>query len=412
MSGLVVIGASYAGVQASLTARDAGYAERITIVADENSLPYQRPPLSKGFLLGLESAESLILRDSGFFEKKAIDLVLSTRAAEIDRRSRKILLGNGSELTFDKLMIATGSRARQLPIHGADLDGVCYLRSIDDAIDLKARLHETSEIVVIGGGFIGLEVAASAAKLGKKVTVLESASRLLKRAVSPLVSEFLLRTHVQHGVDVRLDQTVASIEGHNGRVAAVRCVDDARTSADLVLIGVGGLPNDQLAGNAGLKCANGIVVDDHGRTSVPNIFSAGDCASHYNVFAQEWLRLESVQNAQDQAKAAGLAIAGDTGPYNSVPRFWSDQYDAKLQIVGLSRKFDTQAIRGSIEDGKFSVFYYRQARLIAADSINRSGEQMAARRLIAAGLSPSPNEVIDPSFDFKSLLKAASGAGA
>ena len=412
MSGIVVVGASYAGVQASLTARDSGYAGRITIVADESSLPYQRPPLSKGYLLGLESEQSLILRDERFFEKKSIDLVLGTRALEIDKRSRKILLSGGSELAFDKLVIATGSHARQLPISGADLDGVCYLRSLQDAVDLKARLQNASEIVVIGGGFIGLEVAASATKLGKRVTVLENVSRLLERAVSPLVSEFLLETHVQHGVDVLLEETAVSVEGRNGRVTAVLCGNNRRIPADIVLIGVGGLPNDQLAKSADLKCTNGIVVDDHGRTDDSNIFAAGDCASHYNVFAQEWLRLESVQNAQDQAKAAGLAIAGDTGPYESVPRFWSDQYDAKLQIVGISRNFDTQAVRGSIEDGKFSVFYYKQKKLIAVDSVNRAGDQMAARRLIGGGISPSPEEVMDLSFDFKSLLKAADSAGA
>jgi 3-phenylpropionate/trans-cinnamate dioxygenase ferredoxin reductase subunit len=412
MSGLVVIGASYAGIQAGLTARDAGYSEPITVVADEDWLPYQRPPLSKGFLLDLASEQSLILRDRAFFANKAIDLVLGASAIEIDRRSRKVLLNGGSQLSFDKLLIGTGSHARQLPVEGAALDGVCYLRSIYDAIDLKARLREASEIVVIGGGFIGLEVAASACKLGKKVTVLESASRLLERAVSPTVSEFLLDMHLQHGVDVQLQETVVSIEGHDGKAAFVHCKNDKKIRADLVLVGVGGLPNDQLARSAQLTCTNGIVVDDHGRTSDPDIFAAGDCTSHYNIFAQEWLRLESVQNAQDQAKAAGLAIAGSTGPYASVPRFWSDQYDAKLQTVGLSRNFDRQAIRGSVADGKFSVFYYKQDRLIAVDSISRPGDQMAARRLIAAAISPSPEAVADLSFDFKSLLQATDGAGA
>jgi 3-phenylpropionate/trans-cinnamate dioxygenase ferredoxin reductase subunit len=291
------------------------------------------------------------------------------------------------------------------------LDGVCYLRSIQDAIDLKQRLKDASEIVVIGGGFIGLEVAASAAKLGKKVTVLECASRLLERAVSPIVSRFLLDMHMQHGVDVVLDETVVSIEEKNGRAAYVNGANRTRIPADLILVGVGGRPNDQIAKSAQLTCTNGIVVDDHGRTSDPDIFAAGNCTSHFNIFAQEWIRLESVQNAQDQAKAAGLAIAGNTGPYASVPRFWSDQYEAKLQIVGLSRNFGEQAIRGSVEDGKSSVFYYKRQKLVAVDSINRPGDQMAARRLIAGGISPSPLEVSDLSFDFKSLLKATnSGA--
>jgi NADPH-dependent 2,4-dienoyl-CoA reductase/sulfur reductase-like enzyme len=229
--------------------------------------------------------------------------------------------------------------------------------------------------------------------------------------VSPTVSEFLFDMHIRHGVDVRLRETVVSIEGHDGKAAFVHCRNN-KIGADLVLVGIGGLPNDQLARSAQLTCTSGIVVDDHGRTSDPDIFAAGDCTSHYNIFAREWLRLESVQNAQDQAKAAGLAIAGSAGPYASVPWFWSDQYDAKLQTVGISRNFDRQAIRGSVADGKFSVFYYMQERLIAVDSINRPGDQMAARRLIAGGISPSPEAVADPSFDFKSLLQATNRAGA
>jgi 3-phenylpropionate/trans-cinnamate dioxygenase ferredoxin reductase subunit len=411
MSGLVVIGASYAGVQGALSARDSGYSEPITIVADEEWMPYQRPPLSKDFLVDLATEESLVLRDKAFFANKGIDLLPGARATDIDRSARKVVVGGHSELVFDKLLIGTGSHARKLAVPGSDLDGVRYLRTMQDAIELKTSLRDASEIVVVGGGFIGLEVAASASKLGKKVTVLESAGRLLERAVSPTISEFLLDMHLQHGVDVQLGETVVSIDGQSGRVASVNCKNRASIRADLVLVGVGGLPNDRIAKDAGLNCLNGIVVDDHGRTSEPNIFAAGDCAIHFNGFARDWLRLQSVQNAQDQAKAAGLAIAGSMGPYASVPRFWSDQYDAKLQIVGISRNFDDQAIRGSIDDGKFSVFYYKKSKLIAVDSINRAGDQMAARRLIAGGLSPDPDQIRDPSFDLKSLLKSAAGVG-
>lgn len=410
MTGLVIIGASYAGVQGALSARDSGYSEPITIVADEEWMPYQRPPLSKDFLIDLATEDSLVLRDKAFFANKGIDLVLGARATEIDRGSRKVVLDGHSELVFDKLLIGTGSHARKLPVPGADLDGVRYLRTMQDAIDLKASLLDASEIVVVGGGFIGLEVAASACKLGKKkVTVLESASRLLERAVSPTVSEFLLDMHMRHGVDVQLGETVVSIEGQSGHVTSVICKNGSKIQADLVLAGVGGLPNDQIAKNAGLNCTNGIAVDDHGRTSDPNIFAAGDCTTHYSNFARDWLRLESVQNAQDQAKAAGLAITGSTGPYVTVPRFWSDQYDTKLQIVGISRNFDNQAIRGSIDDGKFSVFYYKQQKLIAVDSVSRPGDQMAARRLIAGGISPNPDQIRDSAFDLKSLLKSADG---
>lgn len=406
MSGLIVVGASYAGIQAALSARDSGYSERITVVADDHVLPYQRPPLSKDFLLDKTKQENLILRDEAFFKLKQIDLMLETRVNAIDRRTRQIILDGHSKQDFDKLFIGTGSYARRLAIPGSDLDGVCYLRSIKDAINLKERLRDASEVVVIGGGFIGLEVAASASKLGKKVTVIESASRLLERAVSPIVSRYLLDLHTRHGVDIRLNESVAAIEAQDGHAAFVTLQSGTRLRADLVLVGIGGVPNDQLARNAQLNCTDGIVVDAHGLTGDPDIYAAGDCANHYNAYAQDWLRLESVQNAQDQGKAAGLAIAGKSEPYDSVPRFWSDQYEAKLQIAGISRNYDRHAVRGSLEDGQFSVFYYRQDQLCAVDSINRAGDQMAARRLIGSSISPSPEQAADLSFDFKSLLKA------
>ena len=412
MSGLVVVGASYAGIQAALSARDSGYAERITVVADDHLLPYQRPPLSKDFLLDKVTQDGLVLRDDAFFKLKQIDLILDTRVHAIDRHARQLSINGNTTLAFDKLFIGTGSHARRLALSGSKLDGVCYLRSIRDAIELKERLRNAAEIVVVGGGFIGLEVAASASKLGKKVTIIESASRLLERSVSPLVSQFLLDLHTRHGVDVRLNESVAGIEEHNGRAGFVTTQSGAQLRADLVLVGIGGVPNDQLARDAQLNCTDGIVVDEHGVTSDPAIFAAGDCANNYNAHAQSWLRLESVQNAQDQAKAAGLAIAGKTGPYDSVPRFWSDQYEAKLQTVGISRNFDRQAVRGSLEDGQFSVFYYRQDKLCAVDSVNRAGDQMAARRLISGGVSPSPEQAADLSFDFKSLLTTIKAVGA
>ncbi|RZN33729.1 FAD-dependent oxidoreductase [Bradyrhizobium sp. Leo121] len=407
MSGLVVIGASYAGVQAALSARDAGYAEPVTVVGDEKSLPYQRPPLSKDFLLNEISEHNLILRDDAFFKAKRIDLVPGRRAVEIDRQAKHVALADGARLGFDRLVIATGSRARRILVPGARLDGVCYLRSVADASDLKARLGQASEIVIVGGGFIGLEVASSAAKLGKKATVIEAASRLLERAVSPIVSRFLLDAHAQAGVDVRLGETVVAMTGGAGRIAEVVLGSGTRLRTDLVVVGIGGIANDELASAAGLKCCNGIVVNEHGSTEVPGIYAAGDCANHCNRFAEGWIRLESVQHAQDQGRAAGLAIAESHERYDSVPRFWSDQYDLKLQIVGLSGRSDQIATRGSVEEGRFSVFHFRQGRLVAADSIDRPGDQMVARRLIAAGISPAPEQAADSSFDLKWLLKAA-----
>jgi 3-phenylpropionate/trans-cinnamate dioxygenase ferredoxin reductase subunit len=410
VSGLVIIGASYAGVQAALSARDAGYAEPVTVVADEKSLPYQRPPLSKDFLLDETSEQNLVLRDGAFFSSRRIDLLLDQRVVGIDRTARQVALADGARLHFDKLVIATGSRARRISVSGAELDGVCYLRSVADAIDLKARLRQASEIVIVGGGFIGLEVASSAARLGKKVTVIEAASRLLARGVSPVVSRFLLEAHAQAGVEVRLGDAVAAMTGDAGRIAGVDLGSGVRLRADLVVVGIGGIANDELASAVGLKCSNGIVVDDHGRTEAFGVYAAGDCANHYNPFAEDWIRLESVQHAQDQGKAAGLAIADSHQPYHSVPRFWSDQYDLKLQIVGHSGRCDHMVTRGSVEEGRFSVFHYRQERLVAVDSINRPGDQMGARRLIAAGISPTPEQAGDSTFDIKSLLKAIDGA--
>jgi len=409
MAGLVIIGASYAGIQSALSAREAGYADDITVVCDETWLPYQRPPLSKDFLLGVTGESHLVLRDEAFFKTERIDLALGHRATEIDTRAKRVHLDDGAALDFDTLVLATGSRARRIGVPGADLDGVCYLRTVTDALDLKARLAQASSVVIVGGGFIGLEVASSAAKLGKKVTVVESVTRLLERAVCPLVSGFLHTMHLKAGVEVRMGESVVAMEG-DGRVAAVTLASGTKLPADLVLVGIGGIANDDLARAAGIKCTNGVAVDAHGRTEHPDIYAAGDCANHYSRFADGWIRLESVQNAQDQAKAAGLAIAGRHAPYDAVPWFWSDQYDAKLQIVGLSARHDRMVVRGSEDDGKFSVFFYKGDDLIAADSINRPGDQMACRRLITAGVSPTPEEAADPSFDLRPLVRAADKA--
>jgi 3-phenylpropionate/trans-cinnamate dioxygenase ferredoxin reductase subunit len=275
VSGLVVIGASYAGIQAALGARDAGYAEPVTVIGDEQWLPYERPPLSKDFLLDIKGEQDLILRDAALFANRRIDLVLGHHAIEIDRQARRVVLASGVRLDFDKLVIATGSHARRIPVPGAELDGICYLRSFADAIDLKARLAKAHEIVVIGGGFIGLEVASSAAKLGKKVTVIETAPRLLERAISPIVSRFLLDAHVQAGVDVSLGETVVHMAGNAGRIVGVNLGSGIRLHADLVVVGIGGVANDDLARIAGLNCSNGIVVDEHGRTEISGIYAAG-----------------------------------------------------------------------------------------------------------------------------------------
>jgi 3-phenylpropionate/trans-cinnamate dioxygenase ferredoxin reductase component len=410
VSGLVVIGASYAGIQAALTAREAGYGEPVIVVTDETSLPYQRPPLSKDFLLDEMGAQSLVMHDESLFASKQIQLLAGRRVVAIDRHVGRLALADGAMLGFDRLVIATGSRARTIAVRGAELNGVCYLRSLDDAADLKARLGEANEIVIIGGGFIGLEVASSAARLGKRVTVIEATSRLLERAVSPVVSRFLFDIHTQTGVSVKLGASISAFVGDGARIAAVELDGGVRLGADLVVVGVGGIPNHELAAAAGLGCANGIVVDQHGRTAREGVYAAGDCTTHFSRFAGGWIRLESVQHAQDQGQAVGLAIADRHQPYDSVPRFWSDQHDLKLQIVGHAARRDHIVVRGSIEAGKFSTFSYRQGKLVGVDSINNPGDQMVARRLIAAGISPTPGEAEDSSCDLRSLLKAGDKA--
>jgi len=405
LSGLLIIGASYAGVQAAITAREKGYDAPIRIVADEVHLPYQKPPLSKAFLAGSVAHSNLILRGDDYFKAQNIEMVLGHRAVRIDRDANMVGLEGGDRLTYDHLLIATGSRARRLAVPGADITDIVYLRTLDHAVNLKPRLEASKEVVIIGGGFIGLEVAATAAKAGKKVVLIEAMSRLLERAVSPLISQYLRDLHVSHGVDIRFQQSVTAIEG-DGVLHEVVCSNGDRVRGDLIVAGIGGIPNDELASAAGVVCANGIDVDEFGQSSVPTIYAAGDCSNHHNLFAGRRVRLESVQNATDQGKAAGAAIAGHPEAYVAVPRFWSDQYDAKLQIVGLSAPDDTAVIRGAISDHKFSVFYYRGTRLMAVDSINRPGDQMIARRLIAASLSPTPEQAADLAFDLKKVEAA------
>ncbi|MET0222181.1 MAG: FAD-dependent oxidoreductase [Tardiphaga sp.] len=405
MSGLLIVGASYAGVQTGISAREKGFQGPIRIVADETHLPYQRPPLSKAFLSGGATHSSLFLRGDDYFQKQGIEMVLGHRAIGLDRVAQRVTLEGGDQLGYDTLMIATGSRARKLSVPGHDRDGIVYLRTLDDALHLKPRLEAAQEVVIIGGGFIGLEVASTAAKAGKKVTLIEAQSRLLERAVSPLISQFLLDIHRSHGVEIRFNQSVVGIGGH-GAVNEVICSDGSRVRADLIVAGIGGIANDDLAVQAGLAINNGIDVDAHGQTSVPNIYAAGDVSNHHNVFAGRRVRLEAVQNATDQGKAAGAAIAGQPEPYEAVPRFWSDQYDAKLQIVGLAAPTDSAVIRGSMDDGKFSVFYYRDNKLTAVDSINRPGDQMIARRLITSSLSPTQQQAADLSFDLKKVEAA------
>jgi 3-phenylpropionate/trans-cinnamate dioxygenase ferredoxin reductase subunit len=405
---LVVVGASYAGLQISLSARGAGFEGPILLVGDEPHLPYQRPPLSKGFLTGKVAESALPIRPQQVLEQNRIEPILGVRATAIDRATHKVTISDGRSLTYGRLALATGCRPRLLPVPGADLEGVLYLRTLDDAVALKARMPQARSVAIIGGGFIGLEIAASLAMLGKEVTVIEALPRVLARALPERVSDFLTDVHRRASVTVRTGTTVRALEGAAGHVRSVLLSDGTHCPADFVIVGIGVLPNVELAAGAGLACQDGIVIDEFARTSDPTIVAAGDCTRHPNRFALAGpIRLESVQNALDQAKTAGGAIVGTLEAYDAVPWFWSDQYDLKLQMVGLSEGHDQAVVRGAPEEQKFSVFYFRKGALIGIDSINRPGDHMAGRQLIPAGLPLTPEQVADPSFDLVRFVTAA-----
>lgn len=402
--GLVIIGGSYAGLQIATSARDFGYQESIRIVSDEAFLPYHRPPLSKGWLTGKVSIDNLPIRGESFYRTHAIDVILSSRVESIDRATRTILLASGDRLGYDRLAFATGARPRPLRLPGGELDGVVVLRSLADAQALAEGAQGAQQVVVIGAGFIGLEVAASLVSLGKQVTVIEAQDRVLARAVSPTLSTLLGDLHVGYGVRLITHGQVSAIEGDGKRVRSVLCGDGERLPADLVLVGIGALPNSELAEASGLACGNGIVVDALAATQDPLIVAAGDCALHPNPHAKDMIRLESVQNATDQAKTAAATLVGRVQPYKAVPWFWSDQYDVKLQMVGLSQGADRVVLRGIPENRKFSLYHFRNGAIIAVDSINAPADHMVGRKLIAAKAGLSPEQAADLGFDLKSLL--------
>ena len=400
----MIVGAGQAGFQVAASLRADGYPAPIRLIGAEPHPPYQRPPLSKGLLLGKMERERLLFRQPGFYAAQGIELRLGTTVTAIDRAGRTVATEDGQAVPYDVLVLATGTRVRPLRLPGVELDGVMYLRTVQDSEELARRIGAAGRVAVIGGGFIGLEVAAAARVLGRSVTVLEAADRLMGRVVAPVISAFYADLHRTRGVEIVLDARIAAIEGEAGRVRALVMADGTRQAADLVVIGIGVLPNVELAEAAGLACANGIEVDEHGRTSDPAIFAAGECTSHPNRFAGGRVRLESVQNAVDQAKAVAAAIRGEPAPYDEVPWFWSDQYEVKLQMVGISTGHERQVVRGDPAAGRFSVFYYRDGRLLAIDSVNRPGEHMIGRRLLAAGVPLSPARAADEGYDLKTAL--------
>jgi 3-phenylpropionate/trans-cinnamate dioxygenase ferredoxin reductase component len=397
---IVIIGAGQAGLQAVQSLRAEGFQGRLTMVGDEAYPPYQRPPLSKAYLLGTFARERLFLKGDDFYREARCELLLNTSATAIDRAAKTVTLSDGHTLSYDKLLLATGTRVRKLKCPGVDLPGIHYLREIADVDGMQDAFKQDARIAIVGGGYIGLEVAAVAAKRGLNVTVFESAGRLMPRTVSKPVSDFFAAEHEKAGVKLELDTLVASFEGQ-GKIEAVRAGGGSHP-ADLALVGIGVVPNDELADAAGLACSDGIVVDRNARTSDSAIFAAGDCTRHHGRDGVE-IRLECVQNAIDQAKHAALAMMGELKTYNEVPWFWSDQYDLKLQIAGLARPGDSIVVRGEPSSRKFAVFHLRDGAAAAVEAVNAAPEYLIGRKLIAANAAVPPERLADASIPMKSF---------
>jgi 3-phenylpropionate/trans-cinnamate dioxygenase ferredoxin reductase subunit len=397
---IVIIGAGQAGVQAVQSLRASGFQGRLTMVGDEAYPPYQRPPLSKAYLLGTFARERLFLKGDEFYREAGCELLLNIRATAIDRAAKMVALSDGRGLAYDKLLFATGTRVRKLTCPGAELSGLHYLRGIADVDALQDDFKPGARLAIVGGGYIGLEVAAVAAKRGLQVTVFETADRLMPRAVSKPVSDFYEAEHRKAGVILKLNTLVEGFEGGD-RVEAVRAGGN-RYPADLVLVGIGVVPNDELAALTGLACSDGIVVDHNAMTSDPAIFAAGDCTRHHGRDGAE-IRLECVQNAIDQAKHAALAMMGKPKNYSEVPWFWSDQYDLKLQIAGLARPTDAIVVRGEPSSRKFAVFQLRDGAVAAVEAVNAAPEYLIGKKLIAANAKVSPERLADTSIPMKSF---------
>jgi 3-phenylpropionate/trans-cinnamate dioxygenase ferredoxin reductase subunit len=401
----VVIGASHAASAFVTGLRQDGWEGDIKVIGEEPYIPYHRPPLSKDLLAGKKDLNDIYIRPEQVYEKANVEFILGVRATEINAGNKEIVLANGSIVSYDKLALTVGSRARTMSMTGDNLQGIYYLRNFHDVEQIKKYIKSDGKAVIIGGGYIGLEAAAVLNKLGMKVTVLEMMSRVMERVTSPEISEFYTRVHSEEGVDIRCEVAASGFEGE-GSVSHVLCDDGTSIEADLVIIGIGIVPNIELAQVAGLKIENGIVVDEHACTSDPDIVAAGDCTYHYNHVYERWIRLESVQNASDQARVAAATVAGKERTYDSLPWFWSDQYDVKLQIAGLSQGYDQIIIRGDYKGSRsFAVFYLKDGLLIAVDAVNKAPEFMMGKRLITTKAQLDINKLADETISIKEVTQ-------
>lgn len=405
---VAIIGANLAGGWAADTLRQSGFEGDIFLIGDEPDPPYERPPLSKDLLLHPQAApKTLFLHDLDYYAQQRIELRLGVRASKLDLPSRRVELADGGQISADRIILCTGGDARRLPIPGSQLPQVHCLRTLADSRAIAAGLAPGKSVVVVGGGVIGLEVAASAAKAGCAVTVLEAAPGLMSRVVTPEIGQFLLQYHRAEGVDIRLGQGIAAILGAHA-VQAVETSEGTRIDADMVVLGVGIDPADSLAREAGIATDNGIIVDAHCRTSAPGIFAAGDVANQPNPYLGGRARLENVQNAQNQGAAAAQAILGSTAPFEELPYFWTDQFDLNVQAAGDILHAEQTILRGTLESRAFSVFYLAQGTVRGTLTVNQPKDMAHGRRMIMRHLRPDPAALADPGSDLRQIVKTAS----
>jgi 3-phenylpropionate/trans-cinnamate dioxygenase ferredoxin reductase subunit len=403
ISTILIIGGGQAGAQAVDTLRREGFAGRLLLIGDEPELPYQRPPLSKKYLSGEMAADRLLFRHQSFYDEHRVELNLGVQAVRLDAAAHQVTLSDGRQLTYDGLLLCLGASSRRLTCPGAELAGVHYLRGLGDVAPIRAGFKAGGRVVIVGGGYIGLETAATCRHMGCEVTVLEMADRIMNRVVAPVVSQYFAQEHRAHGVEILCDRRVNCLEGE-GRVERVVCADGASLAADFVIVGVGAVPLTSLASEAGLACDNGIVVDEYCRTSDASIFAAGDCTSHPSLRYARRVRLESVDNAFEQGKTAALNLLGRQVTHDRVPWFWSDQFDNKLLIVGLAQDHNRLVVRGTPESRSFSVCYLKDRELLAVEAINHSKDYMAARKLIAERALLNPEKLADPQLGLKEAV--------
>lgn len=398
-----MIGAGHAGGQAAARLRQSGHEGEIVVIGEESFAPYQRPPLSKQYLSGEMPIERVLLRPENFYADKSIDLKLDTRVTGIERGARRITCDNGESMTYDKLLLATGGRARRLPLPGADHQAIHYLRGIGDVDAIRARVREGGRLVIVGGGYIGLEVASVGIKLGLEVTVLEMEPRVLARVTSTRMSAYYQALHEGRGVKI-VTSARAEAFAALGDGVRIECADGTTHDADLVIIGAGIVPNVELAEAAGIACDNGILVDERCQTHDADIFAAGDCTNHPNPLLGRRLRLESVPNAMEQARVAADSMCGLDAEYAAIPWFWSDQYELKLQMAGFSTGAEQEIVRGDPATNAFAVFYLQADKIIAVESVNSAREFMAARKLIESGKAVNAKLLADTDTPLQKLL--------